>query len=77
MERKVSQWADTSVIWLIAASLLFTLVLAVILILMIWLLARLLKILPEYTSKAQDYAGVIAYFLRNLCGQIGGTHHRC
>ena len=61
----VSQWADTSVIWLSLPALLFTLVLAVILILMVWLLSRLLKILPQYTSKAQDYAGLIAYFLRS------------
>lgn len=66
----VSQWADTSMIWLSLPILLFALVLALILILMIWLLARLLKILPQYTSTAQHYAGVIAYFLRTRADKL-------
>jgi hypothetical protein len=59
----VSQWADTSVIWLALPALLFALVLAVILFMMVWLLARLLKILPQYTMAAQYYAGVISDFI--------------
>lgn len=66
----VSQWADTSLIWLSLPVLLFTLVLAVILFMMVWLLARLLKILPEYTLTAQYYASVIAHFLHNWADKL-------
>jgi len=55
----VSQWADTSLIWLSLPVMLFALILALILLAMIWLLARLLKILPHYTLAARYYAGLI------------------
>lgn len=61
----VSQWADTSVIWLSLPALLFTLVLAVILFTMVFLLARLLKILPQYTLTFQYHASVISRSILN------------
>jgi hypothetical protein len=56
----VSQWADFSVIWLSLPALLFALVLALILFATIFLLARLLKILPKYTLILQYYAALIS-----------------
>jgi len=58
----VSQWADTSMIWMALPALLFALVMTLILIAMIYLLASLLKILPKYTSVVQYYAGLIARY---------------
>lgn len=59
----VSQWADTSVIWLSLPVLLFSLVLVLILIGMIFLLARLLKILPGYTHLVQYYVHLASGFI--------------
>lgn len=59
----VSQWADTSVIWLSLPVLLSALVMALILILMIYLVGRLLQVLPDYTFAVQHYASVAAGFV--------------
>ena len=56
----VSQWADTSAIWLIMPVMMFTVIGAVVLGGLIFLLARLLKILPQYSNLVQNYAGLIA-----------------
>lgn len=54
----VSQWADTSLIWLSLPALLFALVVAIILIGKIYLMARLLEVLPGFTFKAQYYVAL-------------------
>ena len=54
----VSQWADTSLIWLSLPALIFAVIMALILIGMSFLMARLLKILPGYTFKAQYFVNL-------------------
>lgn len=59
----VSQWADTSLIWLSLPVLLFALMMALVLILMIALVGRLLRALPDFTFMVQHYASVAAKFV--------------
>lgn len=66
----VSQWADTSLIWLSLPVLLFALVLALILIVMIYLVARILKILPDYTFLAQHYVNLISGFIQTWSDKL-------
>ena len=60
----VSQWADASMIWLILPALLFALVLVLIFGSLAYLLARLLKILPNYTYLAQQYVELAAMYIK-------------
>lgn len=55
----VSQWADLSLIWLILPVMLFAMIATLVLIGLIYLLARLLQILPTYTNFVQYYANLI------------------
>lgn len=61
----VSQWADVSMIWLIIPALFIALVIAAVLFTVVWLLTRLLKILPQYTSTAQYYVGIAVENIRS------------
>ena len=47
-------WADVSLIWLLAPALFFALAFLVIMITIIYGMAKLLQIMPRYTGKAQD-----------------------
>ena len=49
------QWAAISTIWLVLPLLVFGLVFGTLVITLIYLVARLLKLLPPYTAKAQTY----------------------
>lgn len=64
---RISGWADASMIWLILPILGVALVAVVILFALVYLLARVLKILPFYTGIVQLYVGMAAekvkYFL--------------
>lgn len=53
----VSQWADLSLIWLIMPVLGIAFFITVTLAGLIFVVARLLKILPGYTFQAQYYVG--------------------
>ena len=48
-------WADVSIIWMIAPMLLVALVFVTVLSLLIYAIARLLKVTPKYTAKAQSF----------------------
>ncbi len=52
---KPQQWAAISTIWLVLPLLVFGLVFGILVITLIYLVARLLKLLPPYTAKAQTY----------------------
>lgn len=56
----VSQWADISSIWLILPVIMFALFGILVLAAMIFLMAKLLNILPFYTDLVQQYAGLIS-----------------
>jgi len=49
------RWAAVSTIWLVIPVMFFSLVFLILLAGFVFLLARLLKIIPPYTSKAQYY----------------------
>jgi hypothetical protein len=51
----VGRWAAVSTIWIVIPIMLAGLILLALLIGLIYLIARLLGILPTYTGMAQDY----------------------
>lgn len=57
---QISGWADFSLIWLILPILLTAVLFAVLLFGLVYLLARVLRILPVYTGLIQQYAGWVA-----------------
>ncbi len=56
----VSQWADISSIWLILPVIIFALFSTLLLAALIFLMAKLLNILPFYSHLVQQYAGLIS-----------------
>jgi len=66
----VSQWADTSMIWLSLPGLMFALVVAIILVGMIFLMAKLLKILPVYSFKLQFYVDLGKDFIDTFADKV-------
>ena len=67
---QVSTWADASLIWLILPVLLFAVVGVLVLAGLIYLLARLLKVLPVYTSLVQNYADLIAAWVKYISNKV-------
>ncbi len=67
---QVSVWADTSLIWLTLPGLGFAIVLAVLIAALIFLVARILKIIPTYTAVGQKYAGLMADKTRSLSDKL-------
>lgn len=55
----VSQWADTSTIWLVLPIMMFAAFGTLVLAGLIYLVAKLLDILPPYTNLIQQYANLI------------------
>ena len=55
----LSQYADTSMIWLILPVMMFGIVFGVLLLGLVYGVARLLNVLPQYTFLIQQYAAVI------------------
>ena len=66
----VSQWADVSTIWLLLPALLVAVIIAAILFAMVWLLARLLNILPAYTAVIQYHARSISSLIINAVDKL-------
>jgi len=63
-------WADVALIWLLAPMLLFALGLAVVLIALIYALARLFKVLPEYTSRVQQVSFAALAWVNRLSDAV-------
>ena len=59
-------WADVSIIWMIIPLLLVALVMVTGLSFLIYGIARLLKVTPKYTAKAQFYVAQAAAGTRKL-----------
>ncbi len=51
----IARWAAVSTIWIFAPLIVVSLIFVVLLVGIIYLLARLLGIIPHYTSQAQDF----------------------
>lgn len=66
----VSQWADTTLIWLSFPTIIFAFIMAIILFFMIYLMARFLTILPIYTFKAQFFASHAKGMITMLADKI-------
>jgi len=70
----VSQWADTSFIWLIIPVMLFAIVFTLIIIGLIYLLAQVLNILPQYTFLVQQYVNLfeiqVKYWTRKIVSPV-------
>jgi hypothetical protein len=60
----VGRWAAVSTIWIVIPILLAGLLFLAILIGLIYLVARLLGILPTYTGKAQDYVYIAQSYIK-------------
>ncbi len=56
----VSQWADASLLWLILPVMMIAIFGIVVLLGLIYLVAKLINILPTYTNLVQVYAELIA-----------------
>ena len=56
----VSQWADASAIWLILPVIMFAFLGILVLLGLIYGVAKMINILPPYTNLIQGYAGLIA-----------------
>ena len=69
---KLSVWADTSLIWVLLPMLGLGLMVILILGAVIYLLARLLKILPAYTTIVQHYFKVAENWVKALADKV--TH---
>jgi len=67
---KLSTWADTSLIWLLLPVLGLGLVAVLLLGMMIYLLARLLKILPTYTAIVQHYFNMAAAWVKVMSFRV-------
>lgn len=62
----VGRWAAVSTIWIVMPMIVAGLLFFVLLAGMIYLLVRLLGILPTYTGKAQDFVHMLALRVRGL-----------
>jgi hypothetical protein len=62
----VGRWAAVSTIWIVMPMIVAGLIFFVLLAGMIYLLVRLLGILPTYTGKAQDFVHRLALRIRGL-----------
>jgi len=67
---KLSVWADTSLIWLLLPMMGLGLMAILILGAMIYLLARLLKILPTYTALVQHYFSFAETWVKLMAGKL-------
>ena len=54
-QASISQWADVSLIWLIVPLMFLALITLLILMVLVYVLARLLKVLPFYTNSVQEF----------------------
>ena len=68
----LSQTADTSLVWLILPVLIIGVFFGSLLLSMIYLIARLLNVLPQYTFLVQQYAALIEAKIK-LWAQKGMT----
>lgn len=62
----VGRWAAISTIWILLPVLLAGLVVFVLLVGLIYLMARLLGVLPTYTGLAQDYVQLGALYVQRF-----------
>ena len=59
-------WADVSTIWLITPMLIVTLAFVAVLGFLIYGIARLMQVMPDYTGKAQDFFAMLSRWARMI-----------
>lgn len=67
---RTSHWAAISLIWLIAPLLFVVLLFVVLNIGLIYLMSRLLKILPPYLRTGQLYAQIMTLRVKGFCDRL-------
>lgn len=67
---EVSQWANVSLIWLIAPMLFFSLIGLALLIGLAYGIFRLLQVLPFYTSRLQDFLQRVNQQVSQVCDRL-------
>jgi hypothetical protein len=63
-------WADISTIWLIAPMLVVALLFVTVLGFLIYGFARLLKVTPRFTGKAQDFFVLVSAWARSIADGV-------
>lgn len=67
---EVTRWADISIIWLLSPQLFFALISLVFLCSLVFLLAKLLVILPRYTRILQDNILLVQILVRKYSDKM-------
>jgi len=67
---RTGHWAAISIIWLISPLILFTLVLLALIIGLIFLMSKLLKVLPPYLRIGQVYSRVMVFRVQVFCDRL-------
>ena len=62
----VSRWADISLIWLILPMIVFTLIFLAVVSGLVYLVVKLIGVLPGYAFKAQEFLASLQEKLRSL-----------
>lgn len=65
----VSRWADISLMWLITPTLVFALLGVLVFSALVYLVTRLLMVLPGYARLAQDWFTMVSARVHKLCDQ--------
>ena len=68
-ESQTGVWADVSLIWLIAPALFFALAFMAILVTTVYGMAKLLQVMPHFTSKAQGIFALLSTGTRKLADE--------
>ena len=67
---QLSGWADTSLIWLLLPVMGVGLIAILLLAVIIYLLARLLKVLPTYTALVQHYFAIGEGWVKGMAARV-------
>lgn len=65
-----SQWADTSLIWLIIPMMLFAFVATLLLIALIILMGKIVHVIPNYTFEAQRYGNIVSSQIKLISNKL-------
>ncbi len=65
-----SQWADTSLVFMIMPALIFALAGTALIAVFIYLMAKLLNILPVYTNRVQGFFANMAAWTRKIADML-------
>lgn len=67
---ELTRWMDISVIWLLSPQLFFALISLAFLCVMVFLLAKIIAVLPRYTRLVQDYILLTQQVVRSYSDKV-------